>query len=104
MFDMRSDKHFSSEGAAKLRVPKQSTDNQLPQEYTVDKTNIDLEAVSNSYTGLMKIRRLLYIAKHCPWLAMDATQLALDEVKSSFNIGAFQVRLVFLILPVSIPL
>lgn len=41
-------------------------------DFTVENPNFDLEAYGNSYAGLAKIRRLLFIAKHCPSLQVDA--------------------------------
>lgn len=50
--------------------------------YQVDSGNIDIEAYAASYTGLAKIHRLMYIADHCPTLAMDALRIALNYVKN----------------------
>ena len=41
-------------------------------DFTVENPNFDLEAYSNNYAGLAKIRRLLFVAKHCPSLQVDA--------------------------------
>ena len=61
------------------------------EQHSIENTSLDLDAISQSYSGLMKIKRLLHIAKHCPMLAQDATQYAVEEVKTTFNVGAFQV-------------
>ena len=66
-------------------------DRQDPEQLSIENTSLDLDAISQSYSGLMKIKRLLHIAKHCPMLAQDATQYAVEEVKTTFNVGAFQV-------------
>ena len=66
-------------------------DRQEMEQLKIENTSLDLDAISQSYSGLMKIKRLLHIAKHCPILAQDATQHAMEEVKTSFNVGAFQV-------------
>ena len=41
-------------------------------EFNVDNPNFDLEAYSNGYSGLTRIRRLMFIAKHCTGLRSDA--------------------------------
>lgn len=41
-------------------------------DFTVDNPNFDLDAYAQSYDGLAKIRRLLFIAKHCPSLRVDS--------------------------------
>ena len=41
-------------------------------EFSVDNPNFDLDSYASSYTGLMKIRRLMFIAKHCPSLRVDS--------------------------------
>lgn len=41
-------------------------------EFNIDNPNFDLEAYSNSYTGLARVRRLMFIAKHCLSLRTDA--------------------------------
>lgn len=49
--------------------------------YLVENATLDLEAYANSYTGLTKIHRLLYIANHCVLLRIDALKLAVAYVK-----------------------
>ena len=43
-----------------------------PSDFTVDPPNFDLEGYANSYEGLAKVRRLMFVAKHCPSLQIDA--------------------------------
>ena len=43
-----------------------------PPDFTVDPPNFDLEGYANSYEGLAKVRRLMFVAKHCPSLQIDA--------------------------------
>ena len=50
-----------------------------PSDFTVDPPNFDLEAYANSYEGLAKVRRLLFVAKHCPSLQVDALRYCLKE-------------------------
>lgn len=75
---------------ASYQVPSPGASKEMPEQYAVENTSLDLDAVSQSYCGLMKINRLLHIAKHCPLLATEATNHALEEVKTTFNIAAFQ--------------
>ena len=41
-------------------------------EYNVENPNFDLEAYSNSFIGLARVRRLLFVARHCTALRVDA--------------------------------
>lgn len=43
-----------------------------PSDFIVDPPNFDLEGYANSYEGLAKVRRLMFVAKHCPSLQVDA--------------------------------
>ncbi|CAF4312145.1 unnamed protein product, partial [Rotaria sordida] len=50
----------------------------------ISSTNFELETITSSYTGLMRIYRLLYIAEHCPALQTHFISLykqVLDEIK-----------------------
>lgn len=53
-----------------------------PSDFTVEPQNFDLEGYAASYKGLAKVRRLLFVAKHCPSLQLDALRLALDQSQS----------------------
>lgn len=41
-------------------------------EFNIDNPNFDLEAYSNSYTGLVRIKRLMFVSKHCSSLRTDS--------------------------------
>ncbi len=41
-------------------------------DFIIDNPNFDLDQYANSFQGLAKIRRLMFIAKHCPTLRADA--------------------------------
>lgn len=41
-------------------------------EFNVDNPNFDLEAYSNSYIGLVRVKRLVFISKHCASLRTDS--------------------------------
>lgn len=65
----------------------------------------DLDVYSGGYDGLAKVRRLMFIAKHCPGLAEDALKsvssvdiyrhvncnyrLALNAIEQSHNTALF---------------
>jgi hypothetical protein len=41
-------------------------------EVDISSTTFEIETITSSYTGLMRIYRLLYIAEHCPSLRNEA--------------------------------
>ena len=41
-------------------------------DFTIENPNFDLDAYASSFSGLAKIRRLMFIAKHCPTLRIDS--------------------------------
>ncbi len=41
-------------------------------EFNIENPNFDLEAYSNSYSGLAQVKRLMFIAKHSTGLRTDA--------------------------------
>lgn len=53
--------------------------------FTVETTALDLDYFATNYAGLTKIRRLLFVAKHCPALELDALRTAHNNVKQTFN-------------------
>ena len=64
--------------------------------YQVDisSTNFEIETITSSYTGLMRIYRLLYIAEHCPALRQEALLACLRYIQDTHFISLYkQVRL-----------
>jgi hypothetical protein len=64
--------------------------------YQVDisSTNFELETITSSYTGLMRIYRLLYVAEHCPTLRPDALLASLRYVQETHFLSLYkQVKL-----------
>lgn len=53
--------------------------------FVVESTTLDLDYFSSNYTGLAKLKRLLFVAKHCPSLELDALRAAHDDVKQTYN-------------------
>ncbi|RXG55120.1 COP9 signalosome complex subunit 1 [Armadillidium vulgare] len=49
----------------------------------------DLETYSNSYTGLAKLQRLIFIADRCPQLKIEALKMAISYVQTTFNVNLY---------------
>lgn len=45
---------------------------------------------ANSYTGLAKLYRLIYIADHCPSLRIEALKMAITHVMTTYNVSLYQ--------------
>jgi hypothetical protein len=68
--------------------------------YQVDisSTNFELETITSSYIGLMRIYRLLYVAEHCPALRTEAFLASLKYIQETHFISLYkQVNLNILI-------
>ena len=55
-----------------MQVDDPEVDPGPPSDFTVDSPTFDLDTYSSSYTGLAKIKRLTFVARHCPSLRVDA--------------------------------
>lgn len=53
--------------------------------YNIENPNIDLESYVQQYTGLTIVLRLKFIARHCPFLRIEALKLALQYLQSTSN-------------------
>ncbi|KAM7302840.1 COP9 signalosome complex subunit 1 [Ixodes scapularis] len=75
-----------------MQVDAQPEDNEATEEetYVVENPSLDLEAYSNSYGGLARLYRLLYIADHCTSLRVEALRMALTHVQTTYNITKYQ--------------
>jgi hypothetical protein len=49
----------------------------------ISATNFELETITSSYTGLMRIYRLIYIADHCPSLRTEALYASLKYIQET---------------------
>lgn len=58
--------------------------------YVVENPTLDLEAYANSYEGLARCFRLMYIAEHCPSLRVDALKMAIAHVMTTLNTTLYQ--------------
>lgn len=58
--------------------------------YLVDNPTLDLESYANSYSGMARIHRLLFIADHCVPLRLEALRMALVYVKEkTYNVNIY---------------
>ncbi|XP_067143763.1 COP9 signalosome complex subunit 1 isoform X2 [Centruroides vittatus] len=75
-----------------MQVDAPPDENEAPEEeaYIVDNPTLDLESYANSYTGLAKLYRLLYIADHCSSLRVEALKMALSYVQNTYNVSMYQ--------------
>lgn len=81
----------SSVEPMQVDAPPEENDNTEEEPYIVENTTLDLEVYSNSYTGLAKLYRLIYIADHCPMLRLEALKMALVYVQTTFNVNMYQL-------------
>lgn len=58
--------------------------------FIIESATLDLDVYASNYTGLTKLNRLLFVAKHCPALEVDALRIALNYVKQTFNVQLYQ--------------
>jgi COP9 signalosome complex subunit 1 len=72
-------------------VQPEDNDNNEEENYMVEEPTLDLESYANSYTGLAKLYRLLFIADHCPSLRLEAIKMAIHYVMSqTYNVNMYQ--------------
>lgn len=58
--------------------------------YHVENATLDLETYANSYSGLTKIQRLMFIANHCTALRIESLKMALAYIKeNTFNTSMY---------------
>lgn len=69
-----------------------STPSPYEGNYQVDisSTSFELESITSSYTGLMRIYRLLYIAEHCPGLRQEALLTTLRYLQETHFISLYK--------------
>lgn len=60
-------------------------DTNYMHEFEINNSSIDIDNISNGYTGYMRIARLLFLAEHCPPLKIDAYKAILTFVQETFN-------------------
>lgn len=76
-----------------MQVDVQPEDNENNEEenYSVEDPTLDLESYANSYTGLARLYRLIFIADHCPALRLEAIKMAIHYVmQQTYNVNMYQ--------------
>lgn len=71
-------------------APAEDNENNEEETYSIDNPTIDLDFYANSYTGLAKLHRLIFIADHCPSLRLEALKMAINYVMSTYNVTLYQ--------------
>lgn len=80
----------SSVEPMQVDAPPDDNDTSEEEIYVVENPTLDLEAYANSYTGLAKLYRLVYISDHCPSLRIESLKTALAYVQKTYNVGMYQ--------------
>ncbi|KAI5277231.1 COP9 signalosome complex subunit 1 isoform X3 [Manis pentadactyla] len=70
--------------------PQEDPQNAPDANYVVENPTLDLEQYAASYSGLMRIERLQFIADHCPPLRVEALKMALSFVQRTFNVDMYE--------------
>ncbi|XP_037043961.1 COP9 signalosome complex subunit 1b [Bradysia coprophila] len=73
------------------RLPPEYNENQEEEIYSVENPTLDIEVYAQSYTGLARLHRLIYIADHCPSLRMEALKMAIVYVTSTYDVTMYQL-------------
>nr|BAN21327.1 cop9 signalosome complex subunit [Riptortus pedestris] len=71
-------------------APPEDNDNTEEDPYLVENPTLDLDVYANSYTGLARLYRLMYIADHCPALRIEALKMAISYVMNTYNVNLYQ--------------
>lgn len=77
-----------------MQVDVQPEDNENNEEeyFMVEEPTLDLESYANSYSGLAKLCRLIFIADHCPTLRLEAIKMAINYVMATtYNVNMYQM-------------
>lgn len=77
---------------SQIRSTNHSTPSPYEGNYQVDvsSTSFELESITSSYTGLMRIYRLLYIAEHCSGLRQEALLATLRYLQETHFISLYK--------------
>ena len=77
--DDSNNNHFQQRSNANSTTPSYEGTYQVD----VSSTTFELESITSSYTGLMLIYRLLYVADHCPSLRNEALLASLKYIQET---------------------
>ncbi|KAG8301553.1 hypothetical protein J6590_050700 [Homalodisca vitripennis] len=72
--------HGNAVEPMEVDAPLEDNVNTEEDPYLVENPTLDLESYANSYTGLARLYRLMYIAYHCPPLRVEALKMAIKNV------------------------
>ncbi|CAF2671394.1 unnamed protein product [Rotaria sp. Silwood2] len=74
------------------RINGNTTTSSYEGNYQIDisSTNFELETITSSYTGLVRIYRLLYVADHCPTLRNDALLTSFKYIQETHFISLYK--------------
>uniref|UniRef100_A0A8D9BJ36 COP9 signalosome complex subunit 1 n=1 Tax=Cacopsylla melanoneura TaxID=428564 RepID=A0A8D9BJ36_9HEMI len=70
-------------------VHAEDNDNNEQEMIIVENASLDLESYANSYTGLARLFRLIYVADHCPTLRHEALRMAIQYVMQTYNMNLY---------------
>lgn len=74
-----------------MQIDVQPEDNENEENnLVVENPTMDLEGYANSYTGLAKLYRLMFIADVCPSMRLEALKIAINYVSSTYNVSLYQ--------------
>lgn len=71
-------------------LPAEDNENNEEESFVVENPTLDLEYYANSYIGLARLYRLIYIADHCPSLRLEALKMAIHYVMTTYNVTMYQ--------------
>nr|XP_026689416.1 COP9 signalosome complex subunit 1 [Ciona intestinalis] len=70
--------------------PEESNEQPREANFTVEAPTLDLDAYASSYSGIMRIERLVFVATHAPTLRVEALRMACAYVKKTINVTYYQ--------------
>lgn len=72
-------------------APMEDNDNNEEHQLIVENPTLDLEVYANSYVGLARLYRLIFVADVCPSLRLEALKMAINYVMTTYNVTMYQV-------------
>ncbi|XP_073836584.1 COP9 signalosome subunit 1b [Musca autumnalis] len=72
-------------------APMEDNDNNEEHHLIVENPTLDLEVYANSYVGLARLYRLIFVADVCPSLRLEALKMAINYVMTTYNVTMYQV-------------
>ncbi|XP_065360328.1 COP9 signalosome complex subunit 1b [Calliphora vicina] len=72
-------------------APMEDNDNNEEHQLVVENPTLDLEVYANSYVGLARLYRMIFVADVCPSLRLEALKMAINYVMTTYNVTMYQV-------------